>query len=116
MADTLHKKQQNLYYFQKDSGLELEFLVRMKGECVPLEVKAKTAQAKSAKTVLKHPEKYQVKHIIKFGDYNVGRDGQLLTLPNYMQFLLDLEPEQIILEPIDVDAVNALAREILNKQ
>ena len=65
--------------------------------------------------VLNHPKKYQVKHIIKFGDYNVGRDGQLLTLPNYMQFLLDLEPEQIILEPIDVDAVNALAKEILNK-
>ena len=30
-----------------------------------------------------------------------------------MQFLLDLEPEEIVLEPIDVDAVNALAREIL---
>ena len=115
MADTLHKKRQNLYYFQKDSGLELEFLVRMKGECVPIEVKAKNAKAKSAQTVLKHPEKYSVKQIIKFGDYNVGRDGQLLTLPSYMQFLLDLEPEEIVLEPIDVDAVNSLAREILNQ-
>lgn len=27
MADTLHKKEQNLYYFQKDSGLEPEELV-----------------------------------------------------------------------------------------
>ena len=115
MADTLHKKRQNLYYFQKDSGLELEFLVRMKGECVPIEVKAKNAKAKSAQTVLKHPEKYSVKQIIKFGDYNVGREGQLLTLPSYMQFLLDLEPEEIILEPIDVNAVNALAKEILNQ-
>ena len=113
MADTLHKKQQSLYYFQKDSGLELDFLVRMKGECVPLEVKAQTAQAKSAQTVLKHADKYHVKHIIKFGDYNVGRDGQLLTLTSYMQFLLDLEPEEIILEPIDVDAINAMARETL---
>ena len=113
MADTLHKKQQSLYYFQKDSGLELDFLVRMNGECVPFEVKAKTAQAKSAQTVLRHPEKYRVKHIIKFGDFNIGRDGQLLTLPNYMQFLLDLEPEELILEPIDVDAVNALAKEII---
>ena len=86
----------------------------MKGECVPLEVKAKTAQAKSARTVLKHPEKYQVKHVVKFGDYSVGRDGQLLTLPGYMQFLLDLEPEEIILEPIDANAVNAMAREILH--
>ncbi|MEE3376797.1 MAG: ATP-binding protein, partial [Candidatus Cryptobacteroides sp.] len=64
-------------------------------------------------TALKHPDNYHIFHAIKFGDYNVGREGQLLTLPNYMQFLLDLEPEEIVLEPIDVDAVNALAREIL---
>ena len=115
MADTLHKKEQNLYYFQKDSGLELDFLVRMKGECVPLEVKAKTAQAKSVKTVLSHPEKYKVKHVIKFGDFNTGRDDRLLTLPNYMQFLLDLEPEEIVLEPIDVNAINALAKEIIKE-
>ena len=31
----------------------------------------------------------------------------------YMQFLLDLEPEEIILEPIDTDALNKLAKEIL---
>jgi hypothetical protein len=115
MADTLHKKEQNLYYFQKDSGMELDFLVRINGECVPLEVKAKTAQAKSVKTVLNHPEKYKVEHVIKFGDFNIGRDGQLLTLPNYMQFLLNLEPEEIVLESIDVDAVNALASEIIKE-
>ena len=115
MADTLHKKEQNLYYFQKDSGMELDFLVRINGECVPLEVKARTAQAKSVKTVLNHPEKYKVKHVIKFGDFNIGRDGQLLTLPNYMQFLLNLEPEEIVLESIDVDAVNALASEIIKE-
>ena len=114
MADTLHKKEQSLYYFQKDSGLELDFLVRMNGDCVPLEVKAKSTQAKSAKTVLSHPEKYHVNQIIKFGDYNVGRVGRLLTLPNYMQFLLDLEPEEIVLEPINVDSVNAMAKGILN--
>ena len=63
----------------------------------------------------KSRDKHYVKHIIKFGDYNVGRDGQLLTLPNYMQFLLDLEPEQITLEPIDVDALNTMAKDILNR-
>ena len=114
MADTLHKKEQNLYYFQKDSGLELDFLVRMSGECVPLEVKAKSTKSKSSKTVLAHPDKYHVRHIIKFGDYNVGREGQLLTLPTYMQFLLDLEPEEIVLDPIDTDALNSLAREVLS--
>lgn len=115
MADTLHKKAQNLYYFQKDSGLELDFLVRMNGECVPLEVKAKSAKSKSAKTVLSHPEKYQVKHIIKFGDYNIGREGNLLTLPNYLQFLLDLEPEEVVLETIDTDELTKLAKVFLEK-
>ena len=85
----------------------------MNGECVPLEVKAKSAKSKSSKTVLAHPEKYQVKHIIKFGDHNIGRDNQLLTLPNYMQFLLDLEPDEIILEPVDTNEINRLAKELL---
>lgn len=115
MADTLIKKGQNLYYLQKDSGMELDFLIRYKGECVPVEVKARTAQAKSISTVRKHPEKYGVKHFIKFGDYNIGRVGDLLTLPTYMQFLLDLEPEDVVLEPIDTDELTRLAREVLGK-
>ena len=115
MADTLHKKSQTLYYFQKDSGLELDFLVRMNGECVPLEVKAKSSKSKSARTVLNHPEKYHVKQIIKFGDYNIGREGHLLTLPGYMQFLLNLQPEEIVLEPVDIDEINRMASEFLEQ-
>jgi len=103
------------YYFQKDSGLELVFLVRMYGECVSLEVKAKSSKAKSARTVLNHPEKYHVKQIIKFGDYNIGREGHLLTLPSYMQFLLNLQPEEIVLEPVDIDDINRMASEFLGK-
>ena len=114
MAETLHKKQQNLYYFHKDSGLELDFLVRYKNECTPVEVKASSAQAKSLKTVMKHPEKYHIHHALKFGDYNIGREKGVLTLPTYMQFLLDFESEEIVLEPIDADAINSLAQELLN--
>ncbi len=116
MADTLIKKGQSLFYFQKDSGMELDFLIRYNGECVPVEVKARTSQAKSIATVRKHPEKYGVKHFIKFGDYNIGRDGDLLTLPNYMQFLLDLEPDDVVLEPIDTDELTRLAKDFLTKR
>lgn len=45
---------------------------------------------------------------------NIGREGALLTLPSYMQFLLDLKPEDVVLSPINADAVNALAKSILN--
>lgn len=59
-----------------------------KGECTLVEVKAATGNAKSMKTILHHPEKYHVNSAIKLGDYNVGRAGQVLTLPLYMAFLL----------------------------
>lgn len=111
MADTLIKKGVKLYYYHKESGLELDFLVRLNGKCVPLEVKATNAQAKSLKTVLKHTEKYHIDNAIKFGDFNVGRNGTLLTLPTYMQFLLDFEPVYPPIEPIDVDALRNLTQE-----
>ena len=88
MADLLGKMGRKLYYYHKDGGIELDFVLRYKGECVPLECKARTGNAKSMQTVLKHPEHYHVFHAIKLGDYNIGCNGPLLTLPLYMGFLL----------------------------
>lgn len=88
IADIFSKMGRKLYYFHKDSGLEIDFVIRYKGECTLVEVKASTGNTKSAKTILKHPEKYHVNNAIKLGDYNVGRAGQTLTLPTYMAFLL----------------------------
>jgi hypothetical protein len=53
---------------------------------------------------------------LKFGDYNIGREGQLLTLPSYIQFLLNLQPEEIVLEPVDIDEINRMASEFLGKK
>lgn len=88
IADTFTKMGRKLYYFHKDSGLEVDFVIRYKGECTLVEVKAVSGNTKSSKTILRHPEKYHVNHLIKLGDYNVGRTGQILTLPLYMAFLL----------------------------
>ena len=97
MADFLYKSGQKLYYFHKDSGLEIDFLVRFKGECVLIEVKAKTGKAKSMSTVLKNKNIYHVNDGIKLGQYNVGRDGDVLTIPLYMGFLIkDKLPTSII--------------------
>lgn len=89
VADIFGKMGKKLYYFQKTDRLEIDFVFRYKGECTPLECKARTGNAKSLKTLLAHPEKYHVYHAIKLGDYNVGRNESLLTLPFYMAFLLD---------------------------
>lgn len=110
MADFLRKKGMKLYYFHKEFGLELDFLVRYHGECVPLEVKARSGRAKSLSTVLKNPDHYHVAHAIKFGNYNIGREGALLTLPLYMGFLLDFETDaHVQLEDLNIDEINRLA-------
>lgn len=88
VADVLGKMGRKLYYFHKDGGLELDFLMRYKGLCIPIECKATTGNSKSMSTVLKHPEKYHVTSALKLGDYNIGRKDQLLTIPMYMAFLL----------------------------
>ncbi len=88
IADIFHKMGRKLYYYHKDSGLEVDFVIRYKGECTPVEVKASSGNTKSTRTILNHPEKYHVYHAIKLGDYNIGEENQILTLPLYMAFLL----------------------------
>lgn len=88
VADIFSKMRRRLYYFRKDTGLEVDFVIRHHGECVLVEVKAQTGNTKSTKTILAHPDKYHVRHVIKLGNYNVGRTSSILTLPLYMAFLL----------------------------
>lgn len=89
VADIFVKMQRRLYYYHKDSGLEIDFLIRHKGECVLVEVKSTTGNTKSAKTILAHPEKYHVYRCIKLGDYNIGVQDKITTMPLYAAFLLD---------------------------
>ena len=88
IADIFTKLGRKLYYYRKDSGLEVDFVMRYAGECTLVEVKATSGNVKSTKTILAHPEKYHVSKAIKLGDYNVGVSGMVATLPLYMAFLL----------------------------
>ena len=105
MADFLCKSGQKLYYFQKESGLELDFLVRYKSECVVLEVKAKSGKTKSLKTVLKNKNVYHVNNAIKLGKYNVGRKEEVLTIPLYMGFLIKDNLTDVIIPDIDLSVL-----------
>ena len=88
VADLFGKMGRKLYYYHKDSSIELDFVMRYQGKCTPVECKARNGDAKSLKTVLKNFEKYHVEQAIKLGDYNVGRNGAVLMLPLYMGFML----------------------------
>lgn len=88
IADIFAKMGRKLYYFRKDSGLEVDFVMRYQGECVLVEVKAQSGNVKSSKTILAHPEKYHVQRLVKLGDNNLVRQDKMLVLPLYMAFLL----------------------------
>lgn len=87
-ADFFAKMGRKLYDFHKDSGLEIDFFIRYKGKCTTVEVKAKTGDTKSLKTVMKNKDVYHIDHAVKLGDYQIGEENNILTLPVYMGVLL----------------------------
>ena len=88
VADALHKRGGELFYFAKDTGLELDFVINIGGEATILEVKSTDGNAKSAKTVMKHPDHYGKTSLIQIKALNVGYKDGVLTIPHYMAFLL----------------------------
>ena len=76
--------------------------MRFKGECVVLEVKAKSGKTKSLTTVLKNRNVYHVCNAIMLGQYNVGREGEILTIPLYMGFLIEDVLANVIIPDVDL--------------
>ena len=88
IGEAFSKNKKNLYYFHKDSGLEIDFISVIDDLTTLIEVKAKNGNSKSAKTVLANKEKYKADQLIKFGEYNIGKNGNIITLPYYLVFLI----------------------------
>lgn len=89
VADAFSKMDRPLYYFRKDSGLEIDFVTRAAGDTWLVEVKATTGNAKSLSTVMKHPDRYGECRALKLGNYNIGEANGILTAPYYLTFMLD---------------------------
>lgn len=88
IADAFSKMNRKLYYFHKDSGLEIDFVTRYKGKCTLIEVKASNSKAKSLNTVLEDYEHYHVNSAIKIRDGNIAQTGNILFIPHYLAFLI----------------------------
>lgn len=88
IAESLYKRGGKMFYFAKDSGLELDFVINYLGNSTILEVKAKDGNSKSAKTVMEHPDHYGKTQLIRVKDSNLGESNGILTIPHYMAHLL----------------------------
>ena len=88
IADAFAKMDRKLYYFHKDTGLEIDFITKYEGNITLIEVKSTTGKTKSASTIL-NDKNYNINHCIKFGEYNIGFTNNILTLPYYLVFLFN---------------------------
>ena len=88
IAEAVYKRGGRLFYFSKESGLELDFVINYLGDSTILEVKARDGNAKSAKTVMAHPDHYGKTQLIRIKDSNLGISDGILTIPHYMAHLL----------------------------
>ncbi len=86
--DSLNKAGIDVYYFAKETGLEIDFVISYNGSSTLVEVKAKSGNTKSSKTVMNHPEHYGKTKLIKIGDYNISENADIITLPHYLTFVL----------------------------
>lgn len=89
--DGLNKCGIEPYYFAKESGLEIDFVISYKGFPTLIEAKTKTGNTKSSKTVMNHPDHYGKTKLIKIGDYNISEEGNIVTIPHYLIFALGKE-------------------------
>ncbi len=74
VGDMFAKNGRRLYYFEKDSKLEMDFFIRYQDVATAVEVKSSTnRQAKSMRSMI---ENYGVKRGIKLSPGNVGKAGE----------------------------------------
>lgn len=87
IADCFSKQDRKLYYYHKDSGLEIDFVSKVNNNISLIEVKATTGNTKSAKTVLKNSQ-YDVNVCYKLSESNIVVTEKIISIPYYMAFLL----------------------------
>jgi len=95
IADCFSKMDRPLYYYHKDSGLEIDFITSLNSEPVLIEVKATTGNTKSSNTILKNKSQYGVNLCVKLSSNNVGLEGEKFTIPYYMAYMLNGEIDLI---------------------
>lgn len=88
IADSFSKKCRDLYFYQKSSGLEIDFITTLNKKVCLVEVKAVSGNSKSSSTILNNYELYKVDQLVKITSKNIGFIDNKLTIPHYLTFLL----------------------------
>ncbi len=86
VSEALIKSGYDLYFYKNDdSTIELDFLIRVKNEIVPIEVKVKKGKAKSLSLLMGEGK---IKYGVKLSRNNIGFNNNIFTFPYFLTFLL----------------------------
>ncbi|MCT4663374.1 MAG: AAA family ATPase [Tissierellales bacterium] len=86
IAQTLTASGTGLYYWRSGNSAEIDFLVNIEGEIIPIEVKASTNTKSKALKV--YMEKYNPPYAIKVSGKNFGYNGLIKSVPLYAAHLI----------------------------
>ncbi len=87
VSEALIKSGFKLYFYKNtDATIELDFLIRIKNEIIPVEVKRNRGRSKSLNAILASKE--NIKYGIKLTNGNIGFENNKFTFPYYLTFLL----------------------------
>lgn len=84
IADSFSKLDKKLYYYRKDSGLEIDFITKFNKKVALVEVKAKNGHTKSARIILDNKDKYNVDTLIKLSSQNISSTNNIFNYPYYL--------------------------------
>lgn len=84
IADALHKKGYQLYFYKNETTKkEIDIIIQKDGKVVPIEVKSGNTKANSLNSIIKKND--EITYGYKFVDGNIGvSDEGVVTLPLYM--------------------------------
>lgn len=74
------------FYKNSDSTIELDFVIRVKNEIVPIEVKRNRGRSKSLNYLLENID--NINYGLKLTNGNIGFEDNKFTFPYYLAFLL----------------------------
>lgn len=89
VADDLHKKGYQLYFYKNETTKkEIDVIIQKDGKVVPIEVKSGNTRANSLKSIMKNNK--NISYGYKFIDGNIGTSEEgIITLPFYMIAFFD---------------------------
>lgn len=102
ILDILFKNNNDIFYYKKNSGLEIDFIMKYENEILPIEVKAVNGNSKSLKTFLNDVNNNNIHFALRFSEKNYSKlelnDKTIYYLPHYLSFLFKNIRKDIIVD------------------